>query len=100
MESLPKGMTLEKVAAAMLKVQGVMEVHDMHIWCLGSNSQALSCHVHILDMPTSETEQIAHQVREILAHEFDIHHTTIQFEHTHPPGEFHMYMPAVKGSDK
>ena len=93
MESLPKGMTLERVAAAMLKVQGVMEVHDMHIWCLGSNSQALSCHVHILDMPTSETEQIAHQVREVLAHEFEIHHTTIQFEHTHPPGEFHMYMP-------
>ncbi len=100
MESLPKGMTLENVATAMLKVQGIVEVHDMHIWCLGSNSQALSCHVHILDMPTSETEQIAHQVREILAHEFDIHHTTIQFEHTHPPGEFHMYMPAVKSSDK
>jgi cobalt-zinc-cadmium efflux system protein len=100
MESLPKGMTLENVATAMLKVQGIVEVHDMHIWCLGSNSQALSCHVHILDMPTSETEQIAHQVREILAHEFDIHHTTIQFEHTHPPGEFHMYMPAVKSGEK
>ncbi len=93
MESLPKGMSLESVAAAMLRVEGVKEVHDVHIWCLGSNSQALSCHVHILDMPTSESEQIAHQVREVLAHEFGIHHTTIQFEHTHPPGEFHMYMP-------
>jgi cobalt-zinc-cadmium efflux system protein len=93
MESLPKGMTLENVAAAMLKVQGVMEVHDIHIWCLGSNSHALSCHVQILDMPTSETEQIAHRVREILAHDFEIRHTTIQFEHTHPPGEFHIYMP-------
>jgi hypothetical protein len=29
----------------------------------------------------------------MLAHDFDIHHTTIQFEHAHPPGEFHMYMP-------
>jgi cobalt-zinc-cadmium efflux system protein len=93
MESLPKGMTLENVAAAMLKVKGVMEVHDIHIWCLGSNSHALSCHVQILDMPTSETEQIAHRVREILAHDFEIRHTTIQFEHTHPPGEFHIYMP-------
>ena len=93
MESLPKGMSLEHVAAAMLRVEGVKEVHDVHIWCLGSNSQALSCHVHILDMPTSESEQIAHQVSEVLAHEFGINHTTIQFEHTHPPGEFHMYMP-------
>ena len=100
LESLPKGMTLENVATAMLKVQGVMGVHDIHIWSLGSNTRALSCHLHILDMPTSETEQIAHQVRELLAHDFEIQHTTIQFEHMHPPGEFHMYMPAVKSSDK
>jgi cobalt-zinc-cadmium efflux system protein len=100
LESLPKGMTLENVAAAMLKVPGVMEVHDMHIWSLGSNSHALSCHVHCLDKPTSECEQIAHEVREVLAHEFDIHHTTIQFEHVHPPGEFHIYMPVAKSSDK
>ncbi len=100
MESLPKGMTLEKVAVAMLKVQGVKEVHDMHIWCLGSNSQALSCHLQIRDMPTSETEQIAHQIREVLAHEFQILHTTIQFEHAHPPGEFHMYMPEPAPSAK
>jgi len=91
LESLPKGMTLDGVAAAILRVEGVKEVHDVHIWSLGSNSHALSCHVQILDMPTSENEQIARQIREILAHEFGIDHTTIQFEHTHPPGEFHVY---------
>jgi len=93
LESLPIGMSLEGVAACMLGVAGVKEVHDVHIWSLGSSSHALSCHVHILDMPTSESEQIAHQIREVLAREFGIHHTTIQFEHTHPPGEFHIYMP-------
>jgi len=100
LESLPKGMALELVASTVLGVEGVREVHDVHIWSLGSNSHALSCHVLILDMPTSESEQIAHQIREVLAHEFGIQHTTIQFEHTHPPGEFHIYMPAAKGSDK
>lgn len=93
LESLPKGMSLEGVATCMLGVAGVKGVHDVHIWSLGSSSHALSCHVHILDMPTSESEQIAHQIREALAREFGIHHTTIQFEHTHPPGEFHIYMP-------
>jgi cobalt-zinc-cadmium efflux system protein len=93
LESLPKGMSLGRVAASVLGVAGVKEVHDVHIWSLGSSSHALSCHVHILDMPTSESEQIAQQIREALAREFGIHHTTIQFEHTHPPGEFHMYMP-------
>ena len=100
LESLPKGMTLERVVAAILRINGVMEVHDVHIWSLGSNSHALSCHVHILDMPTSESERIAHQVREVLTHEFDIHHTTIQFEHAHPPGEFHFYMPTARSNDK
>jgi cobalt-zinc-cadmium efflux system protein len=93
LESLPRGMNLEKVANAMLEVPGVREVHDVHIWSLGSESRALSCHVLILDMPTSETEQIAHRLREVLGRKFGITHTTIQFEHTHEPGDFHMYMP-------
>jgi len=93
LESLPKGMDLEKVATAMLGVGGVREVHDMHIWCLGSESKALSCHVRILDVHTSESERIAHRLRDVLASSFGIHHTTIQFEHTHEPGGFHIYMP-------
>ncbi len=94
LESLPKGMTLEGVAQALLKVEGVREVHDIHIWSLGSQSHALSCHIRTLDMPTSETERIAHRLRDVLTSQFGITHTTIQFEHTHPPGEFHKYMPA------
>lgn len=93
LESFPKGMTLERVANAMLNVEGVREVHDIHVWSLGSQSHALSCHVQILDMPTSESERIACRIREVLANEFRISHATIQFEHTHLPGEFHKYMP-------
>jgi cobalt-zinc-cadmium efflux system protein len=93
LESTPKGMSVERVAVAMLEVPGVREVHDVHIWSLGSESHALACHIRILDMPTSESERIAHRVRELLASEFGISHTTIQFEHTHPPGDFHRYMP-------
>ncbi len=101
LESLPKGMSLEGVANSMLGVPGVREVHDIHIWSLGSQSHALSCHVQILDMPTSESEVICHQLREALANEFGITHTTIQFEHTHTPGDFHKYMPEpVRSTEK
>jgi cobalt-zinc-cadmium efflux system protein len=93
LESLPKGMNLERVANAMLEVQGVREVHDIHIWSLGTQSHALSCHIHILDMPTSESERIGQKLRDILASGFGITHSTIQFEHTHLPGDFHRYMP-------
>ena len=100
LESLPKGMTLEGVANVVLRVPGVREVHDIHIWSLGSEFHALSCHVHILDMPTSETERIAHCIREALTQEFGITHTTVQFEHEHRPGEFHTYMPEPVRSRK
>jgi cobalt-zinc-cadmium efflux system protein len=93
LESLPRGMNLERVASAMLEVPGVREVHDVHIWSLGTESHALSCHIHILDMPTSESERICQQLRDVLASEFGIRHSTIQFEHTHLPGDFHRYMP-------
>ena len=93
LESLPKGMSLEGIASAVLRVQGVREVHDIHVWSLGSESHAMSCHVQILDMSTSESEKICHLIREALAGEFGITHTTIQFEHQHEPGKFHRYMP-------
>ncbi|MFB3923667.1 MAG: cation diffusion facilitator family transporter [Terriglobia bacterium] len=99
LEGLPRGISLERVAGAMLAVAGVREVHDVHIWSLGSESRALSCHIQILDMPTSESERIAHRVREVLAREFGIHHTTIQFEHTHEEGDFHRYMPEPARSE-
>jgi len=100
LEGAPKGMTPSAVAGVMLTVEGVREVHDIHVWSLGSKSHALSCHVRILDMPTSESEIICEQIRRALADRFDIRHTTIQFEHTHVPGDFHRYMPAAMPSGK
>jgi cobalt-zinc-cadmium efflux system protein len=93
LEGLPKGMDLGRVALAMLAVPEVREVHDVHIWSLDTRSHALSCHVRILDMTTSESERIAQRIRQLLAAEFGITHCTIQFEHTHAPGDFHKYMP-------
>jgi len=95
LESTPKGLNLPDVASVMLGVDGVCEVHDIHIWSLGSSSHALSCHVRILDMPTSESECICQRIREALHAAYGIDHTTIQFEHTHAPGDFHRYMPAA-----
>ena len=99
LEGLPKGLHLETVAHRMLTVPGVQEVHDIHIWSLGSRNHALSCHVLIHDMVTSESERILYLLRELLAQEFEITHCTIQFEHTHPPGETHWYMPEPLRAD-
>jgi cobalt-zinc-cadmium efflux system protein len=100
LESLPRGMSLERVARSMLAIPGVREVHDIHVWSLGTHSHALSCHIRILDMPTSESERIGQRIREVLAGEFAITHSTIQFEHTHMPGDFHRYMPGPAPSGR
>jgi cobalt-zinc-cadmium efflux system protein len=93
LESSPKDLATDVVAVAILKVPGVREVHDVHVWSLGADFHALSCHVRILDMPTSESERIAQGIREAVEKQFGIRHSTIQFEHTHEPGDFHHYMP-------
>ena len=81
LEGLPRGMELDQVTGAMRKLDGVIDVHDLHIWSLGSSAHALSCHVLIEDMPPSESNTILLRINELLCR-FDIHHSTIQFEHS------------------
>lgn len=80
LEGLPREMDLEKVARAILTVESVQEVHDIHIWTLGSDLSALSCHVRIPDMHMDKSEDVLRRIRELLSHDFHITHTTIQFE--------------------
>jgi cobalt-zinc-cadmium efflux system protein len=94
LEGLPRNIRLEEVAAALLRVEGVQEVHDIHIWTLGTNLHALSCHVRIPDMHMDESEKILGNIREGLERDFQITHTTIQFERAGLPAEGGLYMPA------
>lgn len=80
LEGLPRGLDLRHVTDAMSQVDGVLDVHDLHIWSLGCSTHALSCHVLIEDMPPSASEHILKRLNQVLGG-FTIHHTTIQFEH-------------------
>jgi len=93
LEGLPREIRLEEVAAAVLAVPGVQEVHDIHIWTLGTDLHALSCHVRIPDMHMDESEKILANIREVLARDFNITHTTIQFERAGLPAQAGLYMP-------
>lgn len=86
LEGLPRGLDLEEVAAAMRRVPEVLDVHDLHIWSLGSSTHALSCHVLIQDVPPSESESILQSLNQVLGERFSIWHTTMQFEHVNCPG--------------
>lgn len=81
LEGLPRGLELESVICAMREVPGVLDVHDLHIWSLGSSTHALSCHALIEDVPPSASDRILQRLNGVLCDRFAIHHTTVQFEH-------------------
>ncbi|MGH9722404.1 MAG: cation diffusion facilitator family transporter [Bryobacteraceae bacterium] len=81
LEGLPRGLELQAVVREMRAIEGVIDVHDLHIWSLGSSTHALSCHVLIEDLPPSSSEMILRNLNHMLSDRFEIRHTTVQFEH-------------------
>ncbi len=94
LEGLPRSMELQKVAAEILSIPPVREVHDIHIWTLGTGLHALSCHVRIPDMHMEESEKLLMEIRSLLERKFQITHTTIQFERAGLPAQSGPLMPA------
>ena len=81
LEGTPAGIKLGRVETAIRAIEGVNDVHDLHVWSIGSETRALSCHISIADIPPSVSERILRDVKQRLLHDFRIDHTTIQFEH-------------------
>jgi len=81
LEGTPRGVALNEIRSGMEAVDGVINVHDLHVWSLGSQSRALACHVTIADIPPSESACILVKLNHVLRDHYNIHHSTIQFEH-------------------
>jgi cobalt-zinc-cadmium efflux system protein len=79
-EGVPRGLTATEVAAAMGDVNGVSEVHDLHVWTVSPGYIALSAHVVLDDQSLSEAQAIMEDLKAALSRQFGIEHTTIQFE--------------------
>jgi len=80
LEGAPSSLELETIFAELRAVPGVQDVHDLHIWSIGSDTHALSSHIIIEDIPPSESNAILGEMRQMLATRHHIHHTTFQFE--------------------
>jgi cobalt-zinc-cadmium efflux system protein len=81
LEGTPRGISLIDIRDTLAAIEGVENVHDLHVWSLGSNSHALASHVTIADIPPSESNRILDRINQVLRERFRIHHTTLQFEH-------------------
>ncbi len=78
LEGTPEGVDVEEVAQAMRNVEGVDDVHHLHVWALTSGKNNLTAHV--VHAEGVETTALIGRLQEVLADRFRVHHTTLQVE--------------------
>ncbi|HFC53944.1 MAG TPA: cation transporter [Gammaproteobacteria bacterium] len=84
MQGTPEGISIDKVVAAMEGMEGVSNVHHLHVWQLDEHENALEAHVVIADF--NHTEQIKRALKTELERRFSITHSTLEFETEHCNG--------------
>ena len=90
----PGEMPPEKVADAMLAVPDVVEVHDLHVWTVGSGFPSLSAHV--LVRPEGDCHDARRALAEMLSQRFGLEHTTLQVEHARQQRSVGTELPLVR----
>lgn len=81
LEAAPKGLDPEEIGRAMESEQGVVQVHDLHVWEVTSGFPALSTHVEVDERyPVSERNHLLERLSHLLWHRYHIDHATIQLE--------------------
>jgi len=77
LDAVPDNIKFENVKSAILETSEVMDLHDLHIWALSTNENALS--VHVLTS-TQDTDSLISDLQHKLAEQFNIKHVTVQLE--------------------
>ncbi len=81
LESCPKHIKIDDVIECIkANVDGVQQVHDVHIWQIATKMYALTCHVVVDDIKVSQGYPIKQKIKKLLKEEYDIGHTNIEFE--------------------
>ena len=80
LEYVPGNIDPDTVNRALLGINGIKNVHDLHIWAITSGLYSMSAHIMIDDAKISEGALIIGQVEALMKEKFDITHTTVQLE--------------------
>lgn len=80
MEGVPQNVNINELIHTLRNAQGIISVHDLHVWSITSSLNAFSCHAVVNDQMTiAESEQLLRKIEHDLLHQ-NIHHVTIQLE--------------------
>jgi cobalt-zinc-cadmium efflux system protein len=85
LDAVPKDINLDEVQRFLEDLDGVEEVHDLHIWALSTTETALTAH---LVMPEGCDDPYIFRIRDMLHEKFDIDHATLQIEKTFADDEY------------
>jgi cobalt-zinc-cadmium efflux system protein len=80
MESKPNDLDLDNLKSIMLDIDGVCGVHHLHVWRLNETQILLECHVVIERDDVYQMEEIKTSIKKQLHDEFEISHSTLEFE--------------------
>ncbi|MDO2416483.1 cation diffusion facilitator family transporter, partial [Pseudomonas shirazica] len=88
MEGVPRGLDVTAIEATILGVDGVTDVHDLHVWAVSSGSNVMTSHVVVRD--SADGDAVLAAVVDAVSDAFEIHHCTIQIERA----AFHESVPS------
>ena len=80
LEGIPAGLDMVALMHDLMAIEGVKSVHDLHVWTLGGNFRALSCHILTDTTSLQEANSTAHHIKEMLVDKYDIRHATLELE--------------------
>jgi cobalt-zinc-cadmium efflux system protein len=80
LESTPENVDVDTMVESLLKVEGVRGVHDLHVWSINESLKLLSAHIVTDDISISKGACLQQNLNEMLAHEYNIQHATLQLE--------------------
>lgn len=78
LQGAPGGVDVDHVKSYLENLDGVLDVHDVHVWALSSTEYTLSAHVIVAD--EADSDAVVARCQRELRSEFDIGHATIQIE--------------------
>jgi cobalt-zinc-cadmium efflux system protein len=89
LEAVPGNISILKIKESLKKIPGVKEVTDLHIWSLSLENIVLTAHICVLPTSINVSNEIIHQIQQVLLERFSIVHSTIQVESDPCGSSFH-----------
>jgi cobalt-zinc-cadmium efflux system protein len=80
LEGVPSRIDIQEVVARMRKVDGVNDIHHLHVWSICSHITALSAHVDVEPQFRLRQGEIVGEIERMLEHDYHIVHSTLQVE--------------------